>query len=260
MKKCAYCKKERELTNEHIMPKSIYKRTDDEKNSQFYERADKFLNGEITIGDVCKICNNGVLSKLDNYVTDLWDNQLQNYIEKDEINFEYDYHKLLRWLLKVSYNSARVHGRTNIFSEDIIKYILGEKKTLKNTSLMVQLIKPYKIKKKDRDSIKDQKVLKEGVIYPYEFRISNGINNVIGSNFSRMISLRSFHFVILEHNAKISSGLWKKELNKLEASKECYNKLKKYRSKIKLKTSKKSLIDTLEAHILYNEKTYRKLS
>jgi hypothetical protein len=38
---------------------------------------------------------------------------LQRY---ERVNFEYDYHLLKRWLLKMSYNSARIHNSIDLFA------------------------------------------------------------------------------------------------------------------------------------------------
>jgi len=65
-----------------------------------------------TSRDVCGPCNHGPLSKLDGYVRTLYDRYIRHWVvEGQEVELEYDYGKLLRWLMKLSYNSARTTGR-----------------------------------------------------------------------------------------------------------------------------------------------------
>jgi len=71
----------------------------------------RFCHRQHVIKDVCSKCNNEPLSELDSYAKSLH----QRYFNKDYQSikngiFEYDFEKLSKWLLKVSYNSARAAG------------------------------------------------------------------------------------------------------------------------------------------------------
>jgi hypothetical protein len=50
------------------------------------------------------------LSQLDGYICALFDRYFIYLCQRHAtVRFEYDYHRLKRWLLKMSFNSARVH-------------------------------------------------------------------------------------------------------------------------------------------------------
>ena len=106
---CVYCGQTAPLTREHIWPKWLH--DTGEYSLKYHSKPDKVLPSEHVIKDVCSQCNNGQLSELDSYAKSLH----QRYFNKDyqsikkEI-FKYDFEKLSKWLLKVSYNSARAAG------------------------------------------------------------------------------------------------------------------------------------------------------
>lgn len=75
-------------------------------------KANRTFRADLTISDVCRACNNGPLSALDQYACRLYDAYFGKFVEKGEqIRFEYDFSPLLLWLLKVAYNSSRSTGR-----------------------------------------------------------------------------------------------------------------------------------------------------
>lgn len=86
------------------------------------------MSGEPTLRDVCQACNNGVLSQLDAYICELFDRYfIQIHQRGDAVRFEYDYHRLKRWLVKMSFNAARVHASMDIFVyPNLLPYIHGQ--------------------------------------------------------------------------------------------------------------------------------------
>src|SRR5271170_1789254 len=116
MKKCAYCSEIKSaLTREHVFPNALDKefRKDGSSMREPYwiDRLDeKMVGGEPTVKDVCQECNNVVLSQLDSYGLKLYKNYFCKIAEQNEmVKFEFDYDLLLRWILKLSYNSARAN-------------------------------------------------------------------------------------------------------------------------------------------------------
>jgi len=76
-----------------------------------FGEGDKVFSGEFTVKDVCETCNNGELSKLDRYLCVLYDRYFAKIVEDGtSVEFEYDFGRLTRWLLKISYNSSRTTG------------------------------------------------------------------------------------------------------------------------------------------------------
>jgi hypothetical protein len=119
-KPCAYCRLERTVTKEHIWPKSILLKTD--YGVRYSERAGRIFSGDMIIKDVCATCNNGPLSVLDAYASQLYESYFGGFERpRDSIEFNYDFGKLVRWLLKVSYNASR---GTGVDSELLAQYAL----------------------------------------------------------------------------------------------------------------------------------------
>lgn len=146
LRKCAYCGKEKKLTKEHIWPKCIIKRVPS-YNVRYSEKAGKFFEAELTISDVCEDCNNGVLSQLDNYICEMYDMYFQHFARKgDSVTFNYDFDKLSRWLLKISYNTARTTGVDSKLLETYVPYILGTGECPEDTfSVRVELVVPFQV-------------------------------------------------------------------------------------------------------------------
>ena len=104
---------------------------------------DKAVSGELTIGDVCKRCNNGPLASLDNYVCDLHDRFFNDIVHSgDRVDFRFDFERLLRWLLKVAYNIARARGGTIESTTDLVNYILNGTNRPTGFRVFLQLIIP----------------------------------------------------------------------------------------------------------------------
>ena len=86
------------------------------------------VGGEGKVKDVCAECNNGVLSDLDGYGKKLLSESgllVHNYV-KMSITLRYDYELLLRWLLKISFNSSRTDGAHSHLFEKYVPFILGK--------------------------------------------------------------------------------------------------------------------------------------
>jgi len=126
-KTCAFCFENNKLTREHVWPKGILKRLPTYRG-RFFEKADKVINSDHIIKDVCVKCNNGVLSELDAYGCMLFDKYFHSIAEPGtEVHFEYDYDNLLRWLLKIAYNTARSSAKPNIsMLQPLAPYMIGQ--------------------------------------------------------------------------------------------------------------------------------------
>lgn len=115
---CAYCNAQKVLTREHIWPHGLRKFSN--YGISYSEAANKVFSGDLVIKDVCAECNNGPLSRLDNYGVSLYESILSRlYHPRKDITFDYDYSMLSRWLLKISYNSSR---GTDIDSKILSRY------------------------------------------------------------------------------------------------------------------------------------------
>ena len=129
MSVCAYCRQDRFLTREHVIPAFIY---DFQKKMEqsvigWNEVAQRMVGGEGKVKDVCADCNNRVLGELDAYGKQMLTNSgllVQNYTKRD-LTLQYDYSLLLRWLLKVSFNSSRTDGAHSPLFEKYVPFMRG---------------------------------------------------------------------------------------------------------------------------------------
>ena len=125
MKTCSYCCKSAPLTREHIWPNCLIEKY--ESLLTYSKREAKFYKGDPTIKDVCGHCNNVLLSKLDSYLSSLYDAHFERILLPGEpATIAYDYQLLLRALLKISYNSARADAPERVVKahKSFINFIL----------------------------------------------------------------------------------------------------------------------------------------
>lgn len=126
MGNCAYCDKANTLTREHVIPNWFRQKSND--LTTFNASAHRtHLKGDIIVKDVCQACNNNQLSALDAYAKSLYEKSLSKTVFYCEnITIEIDGTQLLRWLLKISYNSARANNADVNILKHHRKSMLGE--------------------------------------------------------------------------------------------------------------------------------------
>ena len=113
MTQCAYCGEVDSMTREHVIPAFMYEfQKEYDSVIGWSEPAEKMVRGELKVRDVCTRCNSENLASLDAYAKSFFvDNGLlvRNFT-RSQIVLHYEHDQLLRWLLKVSYNSSRTDG------------------------------------------------------------------------------------------------------------------------------------------------------
>jgi hypothetical protein len=110
---CAYCKEAKPLTKEHIWPSGFIKRFADDALT-YNKKTNSLFKSDPVIKDVCAECNNVKLSLLDSYLCKLFDAYFHGVIPAGSpAAIHYDYDKLLRGLLKMSFNSVRTQSEEN---------------------------------------------------------------------------------------------------------------------------------------------------
>jgi hypothetical protein len=167
-------------------------------NAFWLSRLRKEVPSEPKIRDVCASCNNGILSELDAYACTLFDKVLWRIPKRNErIIFECDYHLLKRWLLKISFNSARIHRSHDLFAlENMVPYIMGRADSLgRSIQLYLQLCFPQEIPKKDLVSHDAADPL---IFAPIINRAGHMLFRVhgVGQKILRAVHLRSFSFYL----------------------------------------------------------------
>ncbi|VTR93365.1 Uncharacterized protein OS=Escherichia fergusonii B253 GN=ERIG_01105 PE=4 SV=1 [Gemmata massiliana] len=142
MLNCAYCDKACQPTREHVIP-DWYNDTPGEAET-FSARAPlTHLQGDLLVKDVCGHCNNVVLSKLDAYGKQLYERYFANPVYAGEtVTFDYDGDRLLRWLLKLSYNSARAQNADALVLQEYRKVMLGEAPMSDRVRCWLHLVTP----------------------------------------------------------------------------------------------------------------------
>jgi hypothetical protein len=200
---CAYCKEPEVLTREHLWPTSLHERLvkagEHSKNFFWLARLRKDIPNEPQIRDVCAGCNNGVLSELDAYICEFFDRVLVRIPQFDDrVPFEYDYHLLKRWLLKLSFNSARIHNARDLFAlEAVLAYIRGKDISLgRSVQLFVQLSYPEVVPEED---LRDGAPVPRPVIWePTMHRAGHMYFRVptVGAKLLRTVHLRAFGFFL----------------------------------------------------------------
>lgn len=173
---CQYCGEKLKLTREHIIPAFIYKKQKElgESFTGWNEYAYKVIGGEAKIADVCADCNNVILSELDDCACRLLEKSglfVENF-KQANLAIEYDYNLLLRWLLKVSFNSARASKAQEKVFHEYLDFILGRSSAPTYSSkikLFVSLNKPI-----SADSSEEIKKLAKGSkkFNPFRFAVS----------------------------------------------------------------------------------------
>lgn len=201
-RQCAYCNAVGPLTKEHLWPAALHRRlvrcADEQQNRFWLRKINREIEAEPTIRDVCAECNNVSLSALDSYICELFDRFFVRSLDRhEEVKFEFDYHRLKRWLLKMSFNSGRVHSAIDLFVfPPLVPYINGQNEVLGRTvQLYVQLEYPA--------LISDHSITKETpnssfLFRPTSHRVGHAWFDVpgVGKKLLRSVHLRSFSFFL----------------------------------------------------------------
>ncbi len=124
---CAYCGAPGPLTGEHLFP-DFLTRVHPTYGTYLASALPHLVTSKAPIiKDVCETCNNVRLGDLDQYASSLCREYLRRFVKPSESgHFEYDYHKLCRWLWKLGYNSARTGDDDPVLFTPLTGYILGE--------------------------------------------------------------------------------------------------------------------------------------
>ena len=198
---CAYCGGG-ELTREHLIPQGYFDRTGG--SSEFVGNikagtTEKFLSVEPAIADVCRDCNNGVLSRLDTYFFILFDRYFSNVVVQGKrISFEFDFDQLLRWLLKMGYNMGRArqwHGNQNLAA--CKNYILFGVPRPSNITVLLQVVTPGFIPGPRRNEFPPEMFVVNAMRVPH-----------ILKNFSFVlhVGIHCYQFYIAFHDPAINSS------------------------------------------------------
>jgi hypothetical protein len=165
---------------------------------------DKAVGGELTIGDVCKRCNNGRLGSLDNYVCGLHDRFFKTIVHSgDRVDFRFDLELLLRWLLKTGYNIARARGATFESTADLAQYLLTGTNRPSGFRVFLQLIIPTPASSFVRTNKPDVTE-----IPPVPARVDFlDVRVLVGFNIAFALSLNSYLFHVFKEDNRVPRNI-----------------------------------------------------
>jgi hypothetical protein len=129
-------------TREHVIPRWYNDTPGDAE--LFSARAPlTHLRGDLLVKDVCEDCNSGVLSNLDDYGKGLYCRYFAKPVYACEtVEFDYDGELLIRWLLKLSFNSARAQNADIRVLHELRKVILGQSPPTDHVRCWLYLVPP----------------------------------------------------------------------------------------------------------------------
>ena len=251
MSECAYCNQNGKPTKEHILPKCILERTQ-QQDVLYLERAKKIIEAEAQIRDVCEQCNSGALSSLDSYICQMFDRYFLNFISKGEtVKLVYDFDVLARWLLKVSYNSARAHNINPASYRRLIPFMLKGKPRPSNLAIVVLLAIPYNLNDHEK-SILSKNLKGQEIIYPDVTRIAainpDIVNPVI--EIARMVALRSYYFYLLVADDKVTKKDFKVAVKELLVTFKGGILINPERKRANIPASQSTIVDLSEGYFL----------
>lgn len=191
------------MTREHLWPAALHRRlatVNQQSESVFWlSRLQREIPSEPQIKDVCATCNNVVLSKLDDYICTLFDQYFHRIVGRHStVELAFDYHLLKRWLVKMAYNSARIHDSADSKALEAMRpYILGRDLRLgRSMQLFLLLTYPEEISpvEFDPESEPEHRILFE----PTMNRVGLQFFKVpgVGQKLLRAVHLRSYTFLI----------------------------------------------------------------
>lgn len=241
-KKCAFCGQGGPFTREHIWPQSLQRHVQDLAEGDgppdywvLRLREQEKLNDPV-LKDVCASCNNGQLSVLDTYAAGLFKDQLsRRYERNDEFDFEFDYHLLKRWLLKVSFNSARINKSVDLPAfEELLPYITGKDDGAgRSVPLYVRIVYPGKTTLQLKERYPDL----PDTYYPIASRTGHAL--IVGTGGAqemlRAVHIFAFTFMIGFYDKSVGAAFRDKFNNKVISHFENLTLLRPSRQIVKLK-------------------------
>jgi len=245
---CAYCDKSADLTKEHLIPKWLYNVTKHYDWQTIDRVKNKTIDAEVMIGDVCANCNNIILGNLDAKAKELFHKYFENFIEKDHtISFSYDFDLLTRWLLKLAFNSSRVHKSTQDYFIPYKPYIIGQSNLALKLALCVYLVFPTEV---------EGKTDAERKIYPEAIRFARIQHSDYEQFFDicNLIAINSFYFILLSPKDKnISANKWNELVELFLISNPSAVQLLPQNNQQIISASKYSTLDVMKSYLVNNK-------
>jgi hypothetical protein len=252
-KRCAYCNEEKPLTREHIWPKCFLEKREN-VTAHFSVKGQKVHGSDYVVKDVCSDCNNIILSKLDSYFCELYDEYFHKIVDNDEqILFDYDFNLLSRALLKIAYNTSRGGVSDPSILAKTAPYIIGRKDTYKELIIILEIVSPTGLMGIGKNGIN------YNIIPPLGYR--SALTRLTTPNghkvLSRLVGVNSYYFHLFIPNCSLTQ----EELNIIEG--EALETLKEAvslndKSQITIKMCDRDGLSTMIPRIVNHFDDYKK--
>lgn len=198
-RECAYCGKAGPLTKEHIVPAFLSRRFP-EIDTGIPPKSKHVAKFEGTMRDVCSNCNSGPLSDLDAYAQSFVEqNKLHRtfHLKRPSILVTYDYERLLRWLLKVSYNAMRTADRDIATILQCKGFILGSESLPYYPEIFVEVIRNMPIPDRARHTLPSS-IKNAESLTAHRFRVGTfGFPGSEASSVCRFVAINAFYFYLM---------------------------------------------------------------
>jgi hypothetical protein len=256
MTKCAYCAHETKMTREHVIPSFLYdfQKTLSEDITGWNEVAGKMVGGESKVKDVCEECNGKKLSVLDNEGKRMLKEAgllTKNY-ENKSIQIKFDFDLLVRWILKISFNSTRTDGAHTYMFEPHIPYILGGAPRIKRSeiAILAYFAAPLVLDRQERhQGIFSGVVNGDGLINPFLVRIGYGQTLNAENYLARMVTFGPLVFYILIFKHDVLPGHAAAAVRKFKVNNIGAVEITPQMRMLALKAGNQTWIDLYEAQI-----------
>lgn len=195
---CAYCGSKTKLTREHVIPNWFLKITESQKGKAFNDRSPQKFVKDFVVKDVCEACNNGALSDLDSYGQLLFERYFFDFVYRGEtVKFEYDFQKLVKWLIKCSYNSNRANTKSATILKSYAKFLISELPLPEDVIVFCSLSAPTVLESGNtiRQATRDES---EACLKPMWFRVGHfRLRETFDQNYClRSVVINSYSFFI----------------------------------------------------------------
>lgn len=254
MSLCAYCDAAGPLTRDHVWPECFLERTG-RQGAHFSHQSRRAHGADYTVADVCPKCNNVLLSPLDTYFCQLYDEYfVQAHGPGAAIAFTFEYHLLVRALLKIAYNSARSAGSDDSYLRELRSYIKDGSPAPGQLAVFAELVSP---------TVVAEPTLPDGVRLqlPTNFYRS-AITKLLTPNgdrvHARIVAVGSFYFHLLFPARSMADGEFEGAALELGAYVRGTVRLSAAESQMTLRSSPQDAISSIVPHIHQNEEAYRR--
>lgn len=138
MKTCIFCQKSGDMTAEHIFPKFLLKRVNNDIYLNANENKKDFKNNRgQTLKKVCATCNNEHLSKLDDEVKEFFESIRMFDQSIKNINELIIPINLKKWVFKVAVAATETHSCKTFITQEMKRDIIDPNAVLNNLSLLI---------------------------------------------------------------------------------------------------------------------------